>query len=125
MPPKIPGVWGQSPQGRIPRGGSTLLRLSFAILLRLHRLAEAVAFAIHLEDLAAMRQAIQQSRCHPFTLKHLVPFAECQVAGDEQALAFITIGEHLEEQLGAAAAEREVAELVTDQEVEPIELPED
>jgi hypothetical protein len=79
MPPKIPGVWGQSPQGSIPRESSTLLRLGFAILLRLHRLAEAEAFAIHLEDLATVRESIQQSRCHPFALKHLRPFAERQV----------------------------------------------
>jgi hypothetical protein len=45
-------------------------------------------------------------------LKHLIPFTERQVAGDEQAAAFVAIGEHLEEQLGAGAAEREVAELV-------------
>jgi len=65
MPQKILGVWGQSPQrgeapkGRIPRDGSTLLWLGFAILLRLHRLAEAEAFAIHLEDLATVRESIQ------------------------------------------------------------------
>ena len=116
MPQKILGVWGQSPQRGeapcVPRDGSTFLRFGLAILLCLHRLAEAVAFAIHLEDLAAVRQAIQQSRRHPFTLKHLIPFAERQVAGDEQALAFRTIGEHLEEQLGAGAAGREIAEFV-------------
>src|SRR4051794_36860546 len=80
---KSRGSGGRAPKGSIPRDSSTFLRIHFAILLRLHRLAEAIAFAIHLEDLATVRQAVQQSRCHPFALKHLVPFAERQVAGDE------------------------------------------
>jgi hypothetical protein len=66
---KIPGVWGQSPQGSMPREGSTLFGIGLATYLRLHRLAEAVPFAIHLEDVATVRESIQQSRCHPFTLK--------------------------------------------------------
>jgi hypothetical protein len=48
--------------GRAPKA-SPLARLAAArlapLLLSLHRLAEAVAFAIHLEDAAAVRQAIQ------------------------------------------------------------------
>src|SRR4029079_8919684 len=64
------------------------LRLGFAILLGLHRLAEAVAFAIHLEDVAAMRQAIQKGRCHPFALKHLIPFAERQRAPRNSGVRF-------------------------------------
>ena len=58
MPLKIPGVWGQSPQGSV---SALACRVSFArlFLLVLHRLPEAKAFAIHLEDAASMRQAIQ------------------------------------------------------------------
>jgi hypothetical protein len=93
-----------------------------AALLCLHRLAEAEAFAIHLEYLAPVGQAIQQGRCHPFALKHLIPFAEREVARHEQTAALVAIGEHLEQQLGAGAAERKIAELVADQEIEPIEL---
>ena len=57
-----------------------------------------------------MCQTVQQSRCHPFALKNLPPFAEGQVARDQQAPPLVTFGEHLEEQLGAGATERQIAQ---------------
>ena len=86
------------------------LRLRFVLVLRrpffaLHGFTEAVAFSVHLEDMAAMRQAVQQGRGHAFTLEDLPPIAEGQVAGDQQAGTLVTIGEDLEEQLGARTAE--------------------
>ena len=50
--------------------------LGVFIFLRLHRLAEAKTFAVHLEDVATVRQAVQQGRGHPLALEHLAPFAE-------------------------------------------------
>ena len=64
-------------------GNSVSLRLS--ALLGLHRLAKAVALAVHLEDLAMMRQAVQKCRGHPLALEDLVPLAERQVARHQQA----------------------------------------
>jgi len=46
------------------------------LLLFFHRLFEAEAFAIHLEDVAMMSESIQQSRSHAFALENLVPVAE-------------------------------------------------
>jgi hypothetical protein len=54
-------------------------------------------------------QAVQECGRHPFALEDLAPFAERQVAGDQQAPPFVAVGEDLEEQLGAGAAEREVS----------------
>src|SRR5262245_20678258 len=53
---------------------------------RFHRLAKAVSFAVHLENMTAVRQAIQKRGRHTLALEHLAPVAECQVAGDEQTL---------------------------------------
>ncbi len=71
----------------------------------LHGFTEAVALSVHLEDMAAMRQTVQQRRGHAFALGDLAPIAEGQVTGDQQAGPLITIGEDLEEQLGTRTAE--------------------
>ena len=71
----------------------------------LHGFTEPVTFAVHLEDVAAMGQAVQQRRGHAFALEDLTPIAEGQVTGDQQAGPLIAIGEDLEEQLGTRTAE--------------------
>jgi len=43
------------------------------------------------------------------------PLAEGQVGGDDQRAAFVAFGEDLEDELGGAVGEGEVAELVEDQ----------
>src|SRR5947209_5233861 len=63
--------------------------LALPALLALHRLPEAEAFAIHLEDVAAVRQPVQQRRRHALALEHLAPVAERQVARHQQALALV------------------------------------
>src|SRR5690242_6615817 len=72
--------------------GCSLLGLLFP--LRFHRLPEAVTFAIHLEDVATVRQPVEQGRRHPLPLEHLAPLAERQVAGQQQALPLIAIRKH-------------------------------
>ena len=87
-----------------------------------HRLAKAVTFAVHLENVTSVRQPVQKCGRHAFALEDLAPVAERQVAGDQQALAFVSVGEYLEQKLGAAATEGEVAELVADQQIGPVEV---
>src|SRR4051812_29703608 len=55
---KIPGVWGLAPKAS-PLGRLGAAGIASLLLLVLHRLAEPVAFAIHLEDHASVRQPIQ------------------------------------------------------------------
>ena len=57
------------------------MSLPLPALLGFHSLAEPIALAVHLEDVAVVGQAVQQRRGHPLTLKLLVPVAERQVAG--------------------------------------------
>ncbi len=69
-----------------------------------------------------VRQAVQQGRCHAFALEDLTPVAERQVAGQQQAAAFVAVGENLKQQLCAAAAERQVSEFIHDQQIRAIQL---
>ena len=69
-----------------------------------------------------MRQPVQQGRRHAFPLEDLAPLTERQIAGEQETGPFIAIREDLEQQLGAGAAEREVSQLITDQQIHPIEL---
>ena len=43
------------------------------LFLLFHRLAEAKAFTIHLNDFTVVRQAVQQGRCHVFALEDQSP----------------------------------------------------
>lgn len=65
-----------------------------------------------------MSESIQQGSRHPLSLEDLPPVAEGKVAGDQQAAAFITVGKHLEQQFGSRSTERQIPELVHDQQVE-------
>ena len=69
-----------------------------------------------------MGQAIQQGCRHAFALEDLAPFAKRQVAGDQQAGSFVAVGEDLEQQLSPRTAKRQVAQLVADQKIRPIQL---
>ena len=106
-----PGGLGAGPQGSAHAAAG---RSSFAwlLLLVLHRLPEAKAFAIHLEDVAAVRQAVEQRCRHAFPLEHLAPLAERQVARQQQAPPLVAFREHLEQQFRPRLAERQVAQFV-------------
>ena len=99
--------------------------LGLPTLLRFHRLAKAVALAIHLENLRVVGQAVQQRRRHPLALEDLVPLAEGEIARHQDAASLVAVGEHSEQELDAASAHRDVSQLVTDQQVGPIELGEE
>ncbi len=87
-----------------------------------HRLTEAEAFTIHLKDFAVVCQAVQQCCGHAFALKDLAPVAERQIACQQQAATFVAVGENLKQQLRTAATERQVTQLVHDQQIRAIQL---
>src|SRR5262249_22920622 len=94
-------------------------------LLRLHRLPEAVALAVHLENLRVVRQAVQERRRHPLALEDLIPFTERQVARDQDAATLVAIGEDSEQELDSASTHRDISQLVADQQVGPLKLREE
>jgi len=59
-------------------------------------------------------QSVQQSGRHAFALENLAPVAEREVTGDQQAAAFVAIGENLKQKFGSRSAERQVAKFVDD-----------
>src|SRR5512146_1915883 len=99
--------------------------LGLPALPGLHRLPEAIALAVHLENVAMVAEAVEQSRGHPLALEHLAPLAERQVARHQDAPPLVAVGEHPEQQLDAAPTHRDVAQLVADQQVRPVELAEE
>jgi hypothetical protein len=78
-------------------------RLPFVWSTRNGRLTEEATFAVHLENVTAVCQSVQQYGPHAFALENLGPFAERQVACQQHTLALVAIREHLKELLGAHA----------------------
>src|SRR6516162_7726656 len=85
-----------------------LLRLSELELLdrerraterRIHQarftLLQAVAFAVHLQDVNMVGEAVQQGSGQPLRAQHLGPFLERQVAGDHCGASFVALAEDL------------------------------
>ena len=89
----------------------------FWLLAVLTAVFEPIAFAVHLKDVDVMGQTIQQCACEPFGTKDFGPLIERQVRGNYNGAAFVALGYHLEEQLGARFAEGHEAQLVDDQQV--------
>ncbi len=53
-------------------------------------LLEAVAVAVHLEDVYVMGEPVEQSAGQPFRAEDLGPFLERQVRGDQSRAAFVS-----------------------------------
>ena len=111
------GLWSvaeeASPQRGVPGagGGSAFGGWgSFAAAL-----LEAVAVAVHLEDVDVMREAIQQSAGEAFRTEDFGPLLERQVGGDHGRAAFVALAEHLEQQLGAGLRQWHEAQFIDDQ----------
>ena len=83
---------------------------------------QAVAFTVGFEDVNAMGQPVQHGPGEPFAAQHLRPVFKRQVGGDDEAGTLISTGHHIEEQFGPGLGERDVAEFVEDEQIEPFEL---
>ena len=86
-------------------------------------LAEAVRLTAELEQVAAMREAIEQGGHQTsVVVEHAGPVGELQVAGDDQGAACVPMGEQDEEQLGLVGVETDEAQLIAYQQIDAIEL---
>ena len=65
-----------------------------------------------------MGQAIEQGGCHLGVAKDRGPFAEAEVGCDHDAGALVKFAEQVEEQCPTRRTERQVSQLVEDNEVE-------
>ena len=109
------------PPGRRP--GQGLLGLLPPLRHRaLRGLFEPIARLGDLEDVAAVGQPVEQGGGHPLPLEHLPPLAEGHVAREQHTAPLVPLAEHLEQELGPLPREREVAQLVQDQQVQALKL---
>src|SRR5499427_10004160 len=85
--------------------------------LALLALFEAIAVAVHFEDVDLVGQAIEQRAGQPLGPEHTGPFVERQIGGDNDGAALVTLAEDLEQELRARRRQRYIAELVDDQQL--------
>ena len=78
-------------------------------------LAEAIAGSLDLYDLGVVEQAVEQRGGDDLVAEDVAPLAEAAVGGEDHGAALISSVDELEEQIGAAWSDREVADLVDDQ----------
>ena len=80
-------------------------------------LIEAVALAVHLEDVDVVGEAVERRPGEALGAEHLGPLVERQVGGDQDRATLVALAEHLEQQLSAGLGQRHEAEFVDDQEL--------
>jgi hypothetical protein len=85
--------------------------------LALEAVTEAPALVAGVDDVRSVGEPVDDRFGEPGVGEHLRPFPERQVGGDDQAGAFVSLGEDLEDELGGAVWQREVAEFVADQQL--------
>ena len=66
------------------------------------------------DDFGVVYEAVDHGRGHDVVAEHFAPAAEGFVGGDDQAGPFVAAGDQLEEQVGGFGFERDVADLVDD-----------
>src|SRR5579864_2700956 len=80
-------------------------------------LSESIALALDYQGVAVMQQAIEDRGRQDVVAEDRAPLRHDLVGGDQQAAAFVPAGDELEKEMGAASLERQVAELVDDQQL--------
>jgi hypothetical protein len=78
---------------------------------------EAEAVVSGLQDMAMVREAIEERRRHFGVTEHRGPFAEAEIGGDDDAGSLVKFAEQVEQQGAARGTERQIAEFVEDDEV--------
>ena len=96
-------------------GRVRILRLG----LTLSAVFEAPGLVSGLDDLAVMGEPVEQRGRHLGVAEDGRPFAERQIGGDDDRGSFVEPADQVEEQLSAGLGERQIAEFVEHDEVEP------
>ena len=83
---------------------------------------QPVGMALDLDDDGMVQQAVQQGRGHDVIAEDSAPVSEAAIGG-EHGGAFLVAGiDQLEEQVGAAGFDRQVANLIDDQQGDPVNI---
>ena len=84
---------------------------------------EAVALAVHLQDVHVVGEPVQQRSGEAFRAEDFGPLVERQIGGHQDGAPLVALGEDLEEQFRPGAGQGHEAQLVDDQQVEAGQLP--
>ena len=84
---------------------------------------EAVAVAVHLQDVEMVGEAVQQRSVQPLRAENLGPFVEGQGGGHHDGVPIVALAEDLEEQVRSGEGQEHVAQFVDDQQAEAGQLP--
>src|SRR6516164_11127618 len=85
-------------------------------------LLEAIAVGVHLEDVDVVSKPVEQSAGQALGGEHAGPLVEGQIAGDDGRSALVALAEDFEHSNSAARRQRDVAQLIDDQELVAGEL---
>src|SRR5919106_769163 len=99
--------WSGDRRSRASFGGGLCSLLAQAV-------AEAPGLGAGVDDVRAVGEAVDDGLREPGVGEHLRPLAERQVGRDDQAAALMSFGEDLEDELGGAVGQREIAQLIND-----------
>ena len=86
-------------------------------------LAQTVARAFDLDNDRMMKQSVKEGGGDDRIPKDLTPFSEATVGGEDHGALFVARVDKLEEQIAAAGNDRQVSDLVDDQQREATEEP--
>ena len=84
---------------------------------------EPVALAVHLQDMDAVGEPVQQRAGEAFRTEHPGPLIEGQVGGDQDGPALVALAEDLEEEVSPGGGQGDEAQFVDDQQAEAGKLP--
>ena len=80
------------------------------------RLAETVALTAEFEDMATVREPIQQCAKESCILKNLCPLGERQIGCDQERTLLVSLADKSKQHLGALLRKGDKAQLVNDDE---------
>ena len=103
-PPR--GVWAMGWNGDLHGGGLGFL-FAFALL-------EAVAVAVHLQDVDMVGKPVQQRAGQPFRAENFGPLLKRKVGCDQGGTAFVALAEDFEEQLRSGLRQGHEAQFIDD-----------
>ena len=83
--------------------------------LAMHGLGETVTLPGEDHDMGVVDQSVKEGCGKAVVPKDGIPLAELQVGGNDEALSFVAVGDHLEKQFGGILVEWDKANFVNDQ----------
>src|SRR5215471_8684546 len=116
-PRAAPRAWRAPDLPRSEHRGRLTASRGLCPALALLALFEAIAVAVHFEDVDVVCQAIEQRAGQPLGPEHAGPLVEWQIGSDEGGAALVALAEDLEQEFGAGRRQRHIADLVNDQQL--------